>query len=63
MRKNLKIIFIFYKFFLFLVILQGVQTAMMADSDARASNPSKTFPQHIAALAGKMLNISTSCYN
>lgn len=28
---------------------------MMADSDAKNSNPSKTFPQYIAALAGKQL--------
>lgn len=32
-------------------ILQGAQTAMMAES--RTSNPSKTLPQYIAALAGK----------
>lgn len=28
---------------------------MMADSDAKNSNPSKTRPQYIAALAGKQL--------
>lgn len=44
----------YFLFFFFAILLQSAQEITMADSDSKASNPSKTLPQYIAALAGKL---------